>query len=136
MNELKGGYQAINNVVKDEYGDLFADSHNILNSWKKYFSQLLNVHNVSYVRHIEVHMAKPLVPGLSRFEVEIAIAKFKNYKSPGNDEILAELNQADCETLLSEVHKIINSIWNKVELPDQWKECIIVPVHKKGDKTD
>jgi hypothetical protein len=22
------------------------------------------------------------------------------------------------------------------ELPDQWKESIIVPVHKKGDKTD
>jgi hypothetical protein len=21
-------------------------------------------------------------------------------------------------------------------LPDQWKESIIVPVHKKGDKTD
>jgi hypothetical protein len=27
-------------------------------------------------------------------------------------------------------------IWNKKELPDQWKESIFVPVHKKGDKTD
>jgi hypothetical protein len=27
-------------------------------------------------------------------------------------------------------------VWNKEELPDQWKESIIVPVHKKGDKTD
>jgi hypothetical protein len=27
-------------------------------------------------------------------------------------------------------------MWNKEELPDQWKESIIVPVHKKGDKTD
>jgi hypothetical protein len=25
---------------------------------------------------------------------------------------------------------------NKEELPDQWKESIILPVHKKGDKTD
>jgi hypothetical protein len=32
--------------VKDENGDLLADSHNILNRWKNYFSQLLNVHNV------------------------------------------------------------------------------------------
>jgi hypothetical protein len=30
--------------VKDENGDLLADSHNILNRWKNYFSQLLNVH--------------------------------------------------------------------------------------------
>jgi hypothetical protein len=43
---------------------------------------------------------------------------------------------AGSETLLSEIHKLINSIWNKEELLDQWKESIIVPTHKKGDKTD
>jgi hypothetical protein len=40
------------------------------------------------------------------------------------------------EILLSVIHKIINFVWNKEELPDQWKESIILPVHKKGDKTD
>jgi hypothetical protein len=34
------------------------------------------------------------------------------------------------------IHKLINSVWNKEKLPDQWKESIIVPFHKKGDKTD
>jgi hypothetical protein len=33
--------------VKDENGDLVADYHIILNWWKKYFSQLLSVHDVS-----------------------------------------------------------------------------------------
>jgi hypothetical protein len=37
--------------------------------------------------------------------------------------------------LLSAIHKLINSIWNKEELPDQC-ESIIVPIHKKGNKTD
>jgi hypothetical protein len=37
--------------------------------------------------------------------------------------------------LLSVIHKLVNSIWNKEELPDQWKESII-PIHKKGDKID
>jgi len=32
---------------------------------------------------------------------------------------------------MSEGHKIINSIWNKEELPEQWKESIIVPIYKK-----
>jgi hypothetical protein len=32
--------------VKDENGDLLADSHNILNRWKNYFSQLLKIHRV------------------------------------------------------------------------------------------
>jgi hypothetical protein len=76
------------------------------------------------------------VPDLSPFEAEIAIAKLKKYKSPGSDQIPEEIIQAGSETLLSAIHKLINSIWNKEEFPDQWKECIIVPIHKKGDKTD
>jgi hypothetical protein len=31
---------------------------------------------------------------------------------------------------------LFNTVWNKVELPDQWKESIIAPIHKKGDKTN
>jgi hypothetical protein len=38
INEVKRGYQRRNNLVKDENGDLLADSHNILNRWKNYFS--------------------------------------------------------------------------------------------------
>jgi hypothetical protein len=38
--------------------------------------------------------------------------------------------------LLSSIRKLIKSVWNKEEWPDQWKECIIVPIHKKGDTTD
>jgi hypothetical protein len=65
--------------------------------------------------------------------VEIAIAKLERYKSPHSDQILAEPIQSGGEILCS---KLINSIWNKEKLPDQWKESIIVPVHKKSDKTD
>jgi hypothetical protein len=45
-------YQPINKLEKYENGDLLADSHNIFNRWKNYFSQLLNVHNFSNVRQI------------------------------------------------------------------------------------
>jgi hypothetical protein len=61
--------------VKDENGDLLADSNNISDSWKNYFCQLLKVHNVNYVRQIEIHTAEPLVPGPSTSEVGIALAK-------------------------------------------------------------
>jgi hypothetical protein len=132
---FKRDYQPRNNLVRDENGDLFSDSYNILNRWKN-CSQLLNVHNVSDVRQIKVHTAKPLVPGPSCLEVEIAISKLKEYKSPGSDYIPAELIQAGDEMLLSVFHKLINCVWNKEELPDQWKESIIVPIHKKADKTD
>jgi sorting nexin-29 len=60
----------------------------------------------------------------------------KRCKSPGIDQIPAELIQAVGNTLHSEIHKLTNCVWNKEELPEQWKESFIVPVYKKGDKMD
>jgi hypothetical protein len=37
---------------------------------------------------------------------------------PGSEQIPAELIQAAGETSWPEIHKTINSIWNKEELPD------------------
>jgi hypothetical protein len=38
MNYFKRGYQPRSNLVKDVNGDLLADSHNIVNGWRKCFS--------------------------------------------------------------------------------------------------
>jgi len=80
--------------------------------------------------------AKPLLPEPSLVKVEIALGKLKRYKSPGTDHIPAELIKAGGETLCSEIHKLICCIWNKEELPQQWKESIIISIYKKGGKTD
>jgi sporulation protein YlmC with PRC-barrel domain len=72
-----------------------------------------------------------LLSGPSRLEGEIAIAKMKKYKLPDSYKIPAELIQAVGEILLFAIHKLVNSICNKDELPHQWMESIIVPVHKK-----
>ena len=78
-------------IVKDEKGDLVADSHSITARWRNYFSQLLNVHEVKDVRQAEIQTVEPLVPEPSDFEVELSIEKLKNHKSPGIDQIPAEL---------------------------------------------
>jgi hypothetical protein len=103
---------------------------------KNYFCQLLNVQGPGGIRRTEIRTAEPFVPEPSAAEVEVAIRKFKRYKAPGSDRIPAELIQAGVETLRSEIHKLIMPIWNKEELPHQWKESIVIPIHKKGDKTD
>jgi hypothetical protein len=73
INDFNKGYQPRTNIVKDEKGDGVADSHSILAGWRKYFSQLLNVHGVNDVRQIEIHTAEPLAPEPSAYEVELAI---------------------------------------------------------------
>jgi hypothetical protein len=68
--------------------------------------------------------------------VEITIGKLKRYSSLDTDQFLAELIKAGGEILCSEIHKLIHSIWNKEEFPQQWEESVIVSIYKKGDKTD
>jgi hypothetical protein len=68
------------------------------------------VNNVSDVRQIKAHTAEPLAPGPNCLEVESAITKSKKYKSPGSDQIPAELIQAGGKILLSAIHNLINYI--------------------------
>ena len=91
INDFKKGYQPRCNIVKDEKGDLVADSHNIVDRWRNYYSQLFIVHGVKDVGQAEIHTAEPLVPDPSASEVELAIDKLKSHKSPGIDQIPAEL---------------------------------------------
>jgi hypothetical protein len=97
---------------------------------------VLNIHGVNDVRQTEVHTAEPLVPEHSAFEVEMAIEELKRHKSPGIDQIPAELFKAGNRIIRSEIHKFIISIWSKEELPEECKESVIVPIYKKGHKTD
>ena len=95
----------------------------------------MNLHGVNDVRQTGIHTAEPLGPEPSAFEVEMAIEKLKHHKSPGTDQIQAELIKARGRTMSSEIHKLINTIWNKDKLPQGWKELIIGPIYKKVDKT-
>ena len=40
INDFKKGYQPRCNIVKDEKGDMVADSRSIVARWRNYFSQL------------------------------------------------------------------------------------------------
>ena len=136
INDFKKECQPRCNIVKDEKGDLVADSNSIVTKWRKYFSQLFNVHGFKDVGQAEICTAQPLVPEPSATEVELAIDKLKSHKSSGIDQTPAELIKAGGRTICLEIHKLITSIWKKGKLPEMWKESIIVPIHKKGDKTD
>jgi hypothetical protein len=96
----------------------------------------LNVHDVNDVRQADIHTAEPLVSEPSASEIEMATEKLKRHKSPGTDLLPAELMKARGRTIHSEIHKLMNSIWNKEELPEQWQEFIIVSIYERSDTAD
>jgi hypothetical protein len=91
INDFKKGYQPINNTVQNKEGYLVTDSHSILARWRNHSFQLLNVHGVNGVRQTEMYTAEP-APQPSNFEVEK-----KSHKSPGSDQIPAELKRQRVE---------------------------------------
>jgi hypothetical protein len=72
----------------------------------------------------------------SASEFELANEKSERHKSLGIDLILAELIKAGSRTILSQITSLIDSIWNKEELLEEWKDSIIATISLKGDKTE
>jgi len=144
ISDIKKGDQPRTNIIKDEKGDLVRDSHGILASWRNHLCHLLNVHGVNDVRQNKIYTAEPLVshPHAVEFEFVLAIEKLKSHKSTGIGQIPAELFKAVGRTIRYKVHKLIIIIiiifffFSKEDLPEAWKESIIVRIYKKGDKTD
>jgi hypothetical protein len=57
-------------------------------------------------------------------------------KAPGTDSISSELTKHGGSTPKQILYNLILLIWKKEELPKDWTEGIICPVHKKGDRTE
>jgi hypothetical protein len=64
----------------------------------------------------------------------MAIEKLKRLKSQGIDQIPAEMIKAGGRTIRFEIHKLIISIWNKEELPEERKESIVAHIYRKCKK--
>jgi hypothetical protein len=96
----------------------------------------LNIHGVSEVRQTAILTAEQPMPEPSAFEFELANEKLKSHKSPGIGQTPAELTKAGDRTIRHEIHKLVISIRNKEELPEERKKSNILPIYKKGDKKD
>jgi hypothetical protein len=59
----------------------------------------LHAHGLNDVTQTEIHTAEVLVPEPSASDVEMDIKKLKRRKSPGIDQISAELIKAGCRSI-------------------------------------
>jgi hypothetical protein len=44
---------------------------------------------------------------------------------PSSDHIPAQINQTGGDTILYAIHKLVNSVWNKEDLPDHWRSPLL-----------
>ena len=64
------------------------------------------------------------------------LKNFKNNKAPGTDNIPAELLKFGSDRLKQWLKHVSSWMWINEEIPKEWLQGIIWPLHKKGDQLE
>jgi len=123
--------------VFDKTGSLVSGQVNILNRWKEYFDELLNVDSIPTEEEVNRGLNGSAADSdISLEEVSFAIRKLKIGKSAGVDEIRSEFLKSSGEAGIMWVHRLVNAAWKSGTVPEDWSSAIIAPIHKKGSTKD
>lgn len=136
VNKKKKTFRPQAIKIKDANGDLVSDEYAVAQRWKDYFESLLNRPTNQLETERRFSTAEPHIETPTLEEVAQAIKNLKNYKAAGEDNIPAELIKNGGKTLCGRLHQIIVRVWEEQEMPTAWNTGLIIPIHKKGDKTD
>ncbi|KAI4825265.1 hypothetical protein KUCAC02_020952, partial [Chaenocephalus aceratus] len=115
------------------------DQHSILLRWAEHFGTLLNQDSDADPTVLDDLPTLPPMHNLDQpptfLEVLSAIRSLKNNKSPGNDNIPAELLKQGGYLCTRALHKYITKVWADENVPQQWRDANVVTIYKnKGDK--
>ena len=137
INRLTKPFQSRLGVIKDENGMILTESDKIAMRWKQYCEgmytskQLGDKPEEQILKTMEQDKSNALAP--LRSEIEWAIKSLKNGKSPGCDNIYAEMIKASGDEGIDIYHKLCTKIWENQVWPTDWKRAIFIPLPKKGD---
>ena len=92
-----------------------------------------DVEEVQMEREREVVEEGERTEGIFLEEIREAIKTLRNGKSPGTDGLNAELYKTG-EGVELWLLELLNEIWDKERIPDEWSRAVICPIYKKGDK--
>ena len=130
--------------VKDENGVLLRDIERTRERWVRWFHTLLNTKSPKLDPNIAEGLDQwpenmPLGVQLTMQELTDAICSLANGKAVGPDGVSVELFKITLNgdpALHRRLLDIVVRIWRGGEVLQQWKDAIIMVLHKKKDRTE
>ena len=130
--KLAGRYQQTDKPVKDKNKNVLTTTGEQIKRWAEHFQEILN--RPAPEETPDISPADSELPincdALSKAEIRKAITSLRNGKAAGPDSIPAEALKAGKETSVDMLHALVTKM---EDVPEQWKEWLIIKIPKKGD---
>src|SRR6185436_2187167 len=120
--------------MKTKNGVLLSEEEQIMAEWKNFFKELLNGGEENEVADQIIPEDEIPISQPTEQEISNIIQELKNNNSPGGNDISAEMLKAGGKQLKKKLTELIKRIWDTKQMPIEWSEARICPIHKKGDK--
>ncbi|KAH0820296.1 hypothetical protein GEV33_002495 [Tenebrio molitor] len=120
------------NRERKKKGEIVSDRIT-MEEWRKYFSELLGGEENRQEKEKRQYRVGE-IEEITREELEQQLRKLKRKKAPGRDGIQNESWIYGTEREVDRLLEIMNGVWKGEGFPQEWKEGIICPIYKKGEK--
>ena len=133
LKEITGKNSPQTEVINDRNGNTLTETEEVLKRWAEYCETLYEEkshHSWNPPANTEME------PPPMREEVEKALKELPNRKSPGRDNIPAELWKASGEEGITLLWKLCEKIWTTKKWPKDWCQGVFIPLPKKGNLKD
>jgi len=136
LEMLTKTYKPRNRNSKARDGSVLTDEKVILNRWKELFEvkqraqQFGFYENESY-DYIDEETEEPTL-----HEMQEIIRNVKRMKTPGTDNINAEMLQAAGPQMTQKIQELFLNTWISEKTSNGWHKSITIPIYKKGEKSE
>ena len=123
-------------TVKVIDGSTITEENAKLERWREHFQQLLkrcDKPTLADINEAEQDLDIELGP-ITVQEVKDAIKKLKNGKTPGDDNVYAEMLKAGKQEMSQLFQHTLQDVWDNEVIPNAWKRGTISKLPKKGMK--
>lgn len=145
--EIRNFYQGIKNTrrgpqkpgmmfCKGKDGKLIGEEQKMVGRWKEHFQEMLNTGEGETEQEEwgNVQPNRMEIECPTKQEVRKIIKNLKNGKSPGENDIHAELIKYGGEGIEEKLYKLIRKIWQEETMPDAWKRAQLLFQYIKKEK--
>jgi hypothetical protein len=114
---------------------IISKNQNLTIKFGIHYKKLWNTTNINELG-LENNSPDYLHAFITSGELEKMLKLTKNCKSPGQDNINSELYKYAPEEFKLRLRQFLNNIYKENHIPNEWRNGVITPILKKGDRRD